>query len=198
MRMGASQLDSNQQTDMAARGISIIALAICTVAAGAIGMQLARRRATEQPTPAVVEDLIQITPKRIRMRPSMVTDCYVPQTEFGPHADRPEILVYANQVAIEYRRKHPHEFEYPVGTKFEKKKFALPTDQEPDMATIMERRTDKGGVSDWRFALVSLPDKIELPMTGRVTCAGCHQNFKNTGYVSNESENALRQYLKIE
>jgi Cytochrome P460 len=198
MRTAASQLDSNQQTDMAARGISIIALAICTFAAGAIGMQLARRTAMQQPALAVAEDLIQITPKRIRMRPSMITDCYVPQTEFGPHADRPEILVYANPAAIEYRRKHPHEFEYPVGTTFEKRKFSRPTDEEPDMATIMERRTDKGGVSDWRFALVSLADKMELPMSGRVTCAGCHQNFKDTGYVSNDSENALRQYLKIE
>lgn len=183
---------------MAARHLSIAALAICAFAGVAISMQLARRREPQQAAPTAGETLVQITPKRFPMRQSIMTDCIAPQFHHGPHADAAEILIYANPVAVEYRRQHPTEFNYPIGSKFVKEKYSNPAAKQPDIATIMERRNDKGDVSDWRFAIVSLPDKIELPQTGRVTCAGCHQGYKDTGYVSNDSENALRQYLKIE
>ena len=183
---------------MAARRLSITALAIGTFAAGAIGMQLARRPASQQPVSPAAVDLVQITPERVPMKQALWTYCIQPPTADSPHANAAEILVYANPVAVEYRRQHPREFAYPAGSKFVKEKYSLPTDQQPDVATIMERRGDKGDISDWRFSIVSLPDKIELPQTGRVTCAGCHQEYKDTGYVSNDSENALKRYLKIE
>jgi|SRR4051794_34740559 hypothetical protein len=183
---------------MAARRFSITALAICAFAAGAIGMRFARHPASEQPTLPLAEHLIQITPHRIAMKQALRTLCMAPRTPQGPHSDAAEILVYANRAAIEYRREHPGDFDYPIGSKFVKEKFPSPAAKQPDMATIMERRAGNGDVSDWRFAIVSLPDKIELSMAGRVSCASCHQEYKDTGYVSDDSENALKQYLKVE
>jgi hypothetical protein len=132
------------------------------------------------------------------MAARVATLCYRPTEGFGPHLEVAEVHIYANPVALEYRRAHPDGHEYPIGSKFVKEKYSSVGDENPEVATIMERRSAKGDVSDWRFAIVSLPDKIELPMAGRITCASCHQDYKDTGYVSNESENALRQYLKIE
>jgi hypothetical protein len=167
------------------------------MAAAGFGLS-SQPRASKQLPAAPFENMVRITPQRIPMKQRLMTFCIAPRPSFGPHEDAAEILVYANAIAIEYRRAHPGEFDYPVGSKFVKEKFATPTAKQPDVATIMERRNNKGDVSDWRFSIVSLPDKIELPMPGRVSCAGCHQEYKDTGYVSNDSENALKQYLKIE
>ena len=132
------------------------------------------------------------------MAARIATLCYRPPGGFGPHGDVAEVHIYANPVALEYRRAHPRGHEYPIGSKFVKEKYSGEGDENPQVATIMERQSAKGDVSDWRFAIVSLPDKIELPMTGQPNCASCHQDYKDTGYVSNDSENALQQYLKIE
>jgi len=183
---------------MVARRLPVVALIFAALAVAVIGMSLARQRASEQPAPAAEERFLQITPRRVPMKQALMTLCMAAAPTNSPHADVAEILVYANPVAIEYRRQHPTEFNYPIGSKFVKEKFSQPVDKRPDMATIMERHGDKGDVSDWRFAIVSLPDKIELPQTGRVSCAGCHEAYKDTGYVSNDSENALKRYLKIE
>src|SRR4051794_8481735 len=111
---------------MAARRLSITALAIGAFAAGAIGMQLARRPVSQQSTPPAAVDLVQITPQRIPMKQALWTYCIAPPTRDSPHADAAEILVYANPIAVEYRRQHPSEFNYPIGSKFVKEKFSRP------------------------------------------------------------------------
>lgn len=149
-------------------------------------------------SPNVHDGLAQITPQRAPMKQPLATLCMAPSTPFGPHAEPTEILVYANTIALDYRRQHPREYDYPIGSKFVKEKYAHKADQQPDLATIMERISKVGDDSDWRFSIVSLPDKIELHPTGGVACASCHVQFEDRGSVSDESESALRWYLKIE
>jgi hypothetical protein len=132
------------------------------------------------------------------MAARIATLCYRPQGGFGPHGEAAEVHIYANQIALHYRRSHPNNHDYPIGSKFVKEKYSSPGDEKPHAATIMERRTETGDVSDWSFSIVSLPEKIEQPESGKVTCASCHQNYADTGYVSDQSEYALKQYLKIE
>jgi hypothetical protein len=142
--------------------------------------------------------MMRITPQRIPMAPRIAELCYRPAGGWGPHGEVAEVHIYANQIALDYRRAHPNEHDYPVSSKFVKEKYSGPGDEKPTAATIMERRTATGNISDWRFSIVSLPDKIERPITGKVSCADCHQGYKDTGYVSMQSEAALHQYLKIE
>jgi hypothetical protein len=132
------------------------------------------------------------------MAARIATLCYRPPGGFGPHGDVASVHIYANLMAVEYRRAHPNEHDYPIGSKFVKEKYSSEGDENPQVATTMERCFDKGDVSDWRFAIVSLPDKIELPMTGQPNCADCHQAYNRTGYISDQTEFVLKKYLKIE
>jgi hypothetical protein len=62
----------------------------------------------------------------------------------------------------------------------------------------MERRSAKGDVSDWDFSIVALPEKTPLKADGEVSCASCHEGYKDTGYISYESESALKMFLATE
>jgi hypothetical protein len=141
--------------------------------------------------------LMQITPARVVMAPRLMTLCYRPRA-FGPHEEPDEILVYANEIAIDYRRQHPTEFDYPIGSKFVKEKYPRYGDDKPDAATIMEKIATRGDVSDWNFSIVSLPDKTPLKPSGRESCAECHQEYKDTGFISSDLEAALKKFLKFE
>ena len=143
------------------------------------------------------QTLIQITPVRVVMAPRLMTLCYRPRA-FGPHEEPDEILVYANEIAIDYRRRHPTEFDYPIGSKFVKEKYSHRGDDKPDVATIMDKIAMKGDASDWSFSIVSLPEKTPLKSSGRVICAECHHEYKDTGLVSSDSEAAFRKFLGFE
>jgi hypothetical protein len=138
-----------------------------------------------------------ITPKRIEPSELVKTTC-LPSRPFGPHSDAVEILVYANKIALDYRREHPTSFDYPVGSKFVKEKFANKGDEQPDAATVMEKKTAKGKVSDWRFSAISLPDETPLKLAGKQSCVSCHREYKDRGYISYQSESALKRYLKLD
>jgi hypothetical protein len=141
--------------------------------------------------------LVSITPQRIAISRRDLTLCFIPPPA-GPHDFSAEIHIYANKAVLDYRRAHPNKYDYPIGSKFVKEKYSQAGDRNPDAATIMERRASTGDVSDWNFSIVSLPDKTPVKATGRVTCVECHEGYKDTGYVSHESEAALRNFLAIE
>jgi hypothetical protein len=141
--------------------------------------------------------LVRITPQRIVVSPRSSTLCFRPPPA-GPHDNTAEIHIFANQTALDYRCEHPNEYDYPIGSKFVKEKYSQAGDASPDAATIMERRSAKGDVSDWDFSIVALPEKTPLKSDGEVSCASCHEGYKDTGYISYESESALKMFLATE
>lgn len=166
--------------------IAIIALLVVLAIVVAI-QRIPQPTTSEQQSPNP-EVLVRITPHRIPLAASVAVLCITPTLVYGPHKDAAEVHIYANQRAIDYRHKHPNAFDYPIGSKFVKEKYSHPGDENPDAATIMERTANKGDVSDWNFSIVSLPDKTPLEPSSEVTCAECHRNFKDTGFVSSDSE----------
>ena len=144
------------------------------------------------------DELVRITPQRIPLAEEVAVLCISPNAKYGPHLTGAEVHIYSNERVLDYRREHPNEYDYPIGSKFLKEKYSNAGDTSPDVGTIMERHGAKGDISDWTFSIVSLPAKTPLTPTGSVTCAECHERYKDTGYVSTDSEEALRKYLKID
>jgi hypothetical protein len=123
--------------------------------------------------------------------------CIAPPPDIGPH-EVPEILVYANATALDYRRMYPNNFDYPIGSKFVKHKFASRGQEAPDAATAMIRKAKRGDVSDWEFSSLSLPDKKRLGPVNDASCIECHDAFASRGFISPETEGALRRHLSLE
>ena len=174
-------------------------LVLAAIAIGGVSIRVWMLSTANETKPANREGLIRITPHRIPLAASVAVLCIAPASvAYGPHTGAAEVHIYANQRAIDYRRDHPNEFDYPIGSIFVKEKYSHSGDEKPEVATIMERTHATGDVMDWTFSIVSLPDKTPLKPTGRVACAECHRGYKNTGYVSTQSELALRKHLGIE
>ena len=129
------------------------------------------------------------------MDPRLLTLCVGPGMVVGPH-DAAEVDIYVNPVVVEYRKKNPQAFAYPVGSKFVKKKYPKVGAKNPDIATVMVKTADTGKVSDWEFSMLRLPDGKALEHSGRVSCADCHERYKDRGYISRESEAAMREFLR--
>ena len=147
------------------------------------------------------DGMVKITQKRIPMDLKVMTLCGPPPALFNPHT-RAKVDVYANPTAIEYRRKNPKEFVYPIGSMFVKKKFSKGKKQEnPDeIATVMVKKANTGKISDWTFNFLRLSDGNLLnPKTppGQHSCIKCHQRYEKSGYISRESEFALQEYLGL-
>ena len=147
------------------------------------------------------DGMVKITKKRIPMDLKVMTLCGPPPALFNPHT-RAKVDIYANPTAIEYRRKNPKEFVYPIGSMFVKKKFSKGKKQEnPDeIATVMVKKANTGKISDWTFNFLRLSDGNLLnPKTppGQHSCIKCHQRYEKRGYISRESEFALQEYLGL-
>jgi hypothetical protein len=151
--------------------------------------------ANADPSRTNADQLIPISPERVPIPPIQLTFC-IAQVN-GPH-QVPEILLYANSIAIEYRRQNPSRFDYPIGSKFVKEKFSATDQANPDAATVMVRTKTSGEISDWEFTSVSLPARTPLGPVNDQSCIFCHQSFADRGFISQESEEALRRYLKLE
>ena len=177
---------------------SIIVAIVCAVVVGIVIAKFGSSRVPSEQPAARSDGMVRITPNRIPLAASVARLCIAPSLVYGPHLDAGEVHIYANQLALDYRRAHPNEFEYPIGSKFVKEKYSSPGDENPDVATLMERRSAKGDVSDWDFSIISLPAGTPLQSNGRVSCVSCHERYKDTGYVSSDSEKALRKHLGIE
>lgn len=143
------------------------------------------------------DELIKITKERLPMDPRAMTLCVGPQAMLGPHV-APEVDIFVNPAVIEYRRENPDAFDYPVGSKFVKKKYPSAGAKTPDIATIMVKKTNDGKVADWEFSMIRLSDGKALKPHGRVSCADCHQRYEERGFISAPSENAMQRFLRSE
>ena len=142
--------------------------------------------------PAYRKDLTRITHERLPMDPRTAALCI---DVIGPHyAD--EVDIFANKAVLEYRKANPSQFSYPIGAKFLKEKFKKGA-KSPDAATIMIRERATGDISDWKFEIFSLPDMKPITPKRLVTCVDCHEKYSRQGFVSNEGEKSLRDFLKL-
>ena len=142
-------------------------------------------------------DLIKITRQRMAMDERLLELCVGPEAVVGPHAV-PEVDIYVNQAVLDYRKENPKNYDYPVGSRFVKKKYPDVGVKEPDIATIMVKTGMEGEVSDWEFSIIALPGGEALKHTGRISCAKCHERYEERGFVSRDSEKALAEFLGFE
>lgn len=148
--------------------------------------------------------LTQITNARILMERPLSALCrsLTPkeqreQKRETPHADSWAHL-YANQVALDYRRQNPNGHDYPVGSVFLKEKFSSEKDGSPKLATVMTKQSARGKVSDWEFSTIELPAGTRTVATAGGKCAACHSDEKATGYVSRITNRVLLEYVAEE
>lgn len=142
------------------------------------------------------DGLIKITKKRIPMDERLLSLCVGRSKDVvGPHAVA-EVNIYINQKVQDYRSAHPQAFNYPVGSVFVKEKYSSVEAKSPDIATKMEKVRSEGKISDWEFSMYSLPDKKPIKPTGRTLCASCHERYEERGYISEEAETAMQEFLK--
>ena len=138
--------------------------------------------------------LVKITPKRIPMDKQLLKLCIGPQAVRGPHVAA-EVDIYVNETVVDYRRKNPGAFAYPIGSKFVKKKYPKIGAESPDIATAMIKTAETGKVTDWEFSMVRLSDMKQITPRGSVSCTDCHARYESRGYISRQSEHALKDYL---
>ena len=178
--------------------IALAVIAIIVLVVKSYSRPGAERIVESRAAKSRADGFIRITPQRIPLAEELMTLCLSPETRYGPHAGTVEVHICANGLALDYRRDHSNEYDYPVGSKFMKEKYPFPGDDNPDAATIMERTGTNGDVSDWTFSMISLPNRTPLKPSGSMTCAECHEHYKDTGFVSSDSESVIRKYLEIE
>jgi|TARA_B110001454_G_C12662483_1_gene410100 hypothetical protein len=145
------------------------------------------------------DGMVKITNKRIPMDASVMALCFYRPELWSPHT-MAEADIYVNRTVIDYRRKNPGSFAYPIGSRFVKKKFSKGKIQEnPDeIGTVMVKKADTGQVTDWKFSFIRHKDGTFLELrtpAGRLSCSKCHRRYKSRGYISWESESALKAYL---
>lgn len=141
------------------------------------------------------EKLTRLTRERIPSKNQNPDLCAPPPKE--EHTGFHLLHLYANEKALDYRRENPEAFDYPIGSVFRKVKYAGEDAEKPHLATIMKRVGNKGTVEDWEFRMVTLPDEKEVTEIRKEICADCHSKYEKRGFVSRETETALRQKLKF-
>ena len=147
-----------------------------------------------------LDHLARINKKRIPMDMAVLTLCFLPPNSIlGPHTFA-EADIYVNPQVLDYRRKNPYGTAYPTGSVFVKKKYSMPRQgvrqEKPDsIATVMVKKANKGQVTDWEFSFLRLRDGQRINPPDRASCVECHRGYQKRGYLSEESENALQQYL---
>ena len=141
------------------------------------------------------ENLVKVTKERIPMDERLRLLCGSREMVAGPHVEA-EVDVYVNAIVIDYRRENAERFEYPVGAVFVKKKYPSLGAEAPDLATKMVKVRNEGKVSDWEFSMYRLPGGEVVQPAGKVSCASCHERYEERGFISRESEAALREFLK--
>ena len=108
-----------------------------------------------------------------------------PAQNDGPH-DPATAVVHANDVALDYRKKHPRSHAYPVGSVFLKEKFISGDADKLRLATVMERLKDDGTIDDWQFSITMFPSGTTEILRGNTAaaCADCHSGFEKRGFLS--------------
>ncbi len=107
------------------------------------------------------------------------------------------ILVYVNQVLLDYRRKNPKGTDFPIGSVLLKEKFAKGA-KAAHLYTRMERKSLKGEVKDWEFSAKSLNGSEDPRSFKAARCMSCHDDFDETGFVSEASVFKMDSFLNPE
>jgi hypothetical protein len=82
-------------------------IGLASLAATIICVVLIRSAAKHVESPPFPDELVRITAEKIPMNARLATLCFNPASAVGPHAGAAEVHIYANEIAIQYRRKHP-------------------------------------------------------------------------------------------
>ena len=141
---------------------------------------------------------VKITKSRIPMEQNLLVAC-APLVDFRKEQSHPGAVdVYSNSIAIEYRRNHPQNHDYPIGSMFLKTKYSQQHQQIPDdLGTLMIKKANTGRISDWEFSIMNVKTgqrQFPDPQHQR-NCINCHEGFSGRGFISNESETALDLFL---
>jgi hypothetical protein len=144
---------------------------------------------------------VKITKSRIPMEQKLMVAC-APTVDFRKEESHPGAVdVYSNSIAIEYRRNHPQNHDYPIGSMFLKTKYSQQHQQIPDdLGTLMIKKANTGSISDWEFNIMNVKTgqrQFPDPQHQR-NCINCHEGFSGRGYISNETENSIRLFLESE
>lgn len=175
---------------------------ICLAGLSAIGTS-----ADDGKSPAHLNGLTALTKKPVEVYEEPELPCAVggasDGSELWPKAKKESphhkflILVHVNQVLLDYRRKNPKGIDFPVGSVLLKEKFGEGA-KTAHLYTRMERKSLKGEVKDWEFSAVSL-DGSEDPRNFKASrCMSCHDDFDETGFVSESSVFKMDEFLNPE
>jgi hypothetical protein len=141
------------------------------------------------------KNLQRITDEKINVSESVASLCADPFSRFGPHI-KPGIHIYANQIAIEEKKKDSTSPSYPIGALFIKEKFEAKDNDEPSIITVMEKVANKGTVNDWQFYMIRLSDKTIVHDGFKASCVDCHGHFEKFNFVSPQTDSLLSEYTK--
>lgn len=166
----------------------------CLVAGGGLLMAVAEEKASAEK--ASLKDLTALSENRIPMNKAVVALCRIDSVlKSSPHASA-DMVIHGNDVVIEYVRKNPEKVEFPIGSVLLKEKFP-PSQKDTDaiLITRMERKGNKGVVGDWEFSAKAIGgDDAEGKPQELTKCATCHEDYEDTGFVSEKTVGLLRAY----
>jgi hypothetical protein len=150
------------------------------------------------PKPGYLAGLHALTDKRIPMKRVAVERCSIDAILTGNPHSRADMIVHANQTLIDYISKNPEGVGFPVGSVLLKEKFpAGQPDSTAILTTRMERVAFKGAVEDWKFSATSLENGKPTGASNKPSsCVVCHEDFEESSFVSPDSLNLLREYVK--
>lgn len=139
----------------------------------------------------------RLTGERIDMEKAVAMLCKrTAEMSSPPHA-KSVIHLYANEVALEARRRSPEAAgAWPVGSVLVKEKFESASASDPVLLTVMEKTASAGKVDDWQFYTVSLPGGATERSTSGSSCTECHVRYGKTGYVSSLTDGLLTAAAK--
>jgi hypothetical protein len=114
---------------------------------------------------------------------------------WGPHFQA-WTQVYANPVAITAGEKSASLGRFPVGSIFVKEKYDAIDAKAPTLITVMEKISARQSVDDWKFTMIRLSDHSVVTPTGKVSCAGCHDEYRERDFISSATTALLAEYVR--
>jgi hypothetical protein len=160
------------------------------------GLLMAADEGKQRGEKAYLKGMRALSEKRIPMNRAVVARCSIDGILNGsPHATA-DMVIHGNGVVIEYVRKHPGGIGFPIGSVLLKEKFS-PGQKDADaiLITRMARTGNKGVVGDWVFSARAVGGgEAEGSAPELAKCATCHEDFEDTGFVSEKTVGLLRAF----